>query len=412
MRRVLDEPSPAVLDETDSHRKANAAFTLARLGRGELVWPLLRQAPDPGLRTQLVHRFHHVTSPASLIEALRAARQASVRQALLLALGGYPEDRLTGPDRTTILAECRRLFETDPDAGVHSGAEWLLRKWGQAADLDRLQKDLAGAPPRGNWYVHPQGVTMMIVRGPMAAALGSPRSEPLRDEVEIRHDRLIDRSFAISTHEVTVELFRRFDPTYAFPKDVCPTDDASACRISWYDGVRLCRWLTSTAGLPESQQCYPETIGPDMILPDDFWERTGYRLPTDAEWEYTCRAGTITSRFFGDDDSVLGDYAWFASNADEHLWPVGLLKPNPWGLFDVYGNALEWCQNVPLKLDPAQTINPLRDDRFQAGKENERVLRGGGYQNTPRHLRSAKIFRMPPDAKLSFLGLRVARTIK
>jgi formylglycine-generating enzyme required for sulfatase activity len=91
---------------------------------------------------------------------------------------------------------------------------------------------------------------------------------------------------------------------------------------------------------------------------------------------------------------------------------MGLKKPNPWGLFDVYGNALEWCHNGLPKIDPSQQAAPVRDDFFQTSDGHERILRGGGYRYTPREVRSAKIFRMAPDAKISFLGFRVARTVK
>ncbi|HZW29578.1 MAG TPA: SUMF1/EgtB/PvdO family nonheme iron enzyme [Isosphaeraceae bacterium] len=408
MRRVLDQPGP---EPHGPERAANVALTLAHLGRWDAVWPLLRQAPDPAMRTRLIHRLCRAAAPSSLITGLEAPREPAVRQAVLQALGSFPKERLTESERSTILAECRRLYEHDPDAGVHAGAEWLLRKWDRTAELSELQKKLEGRPPLGNWYVNRQGQTLVVFRGPVVFEMGSPESEPRRDHLETRHTRLIDRSFAIAAHEVTIEQFRRFQPDFVQSGDVSRYPRSPVGWVTWYDAVRYCRWLTKQEGLPESQQCYPEAIGPDMRLPDDFFSRTGYRLPTEAEWEYTCRAGTVTSRFFGDDESILGEYAWFTKNADDHLRPVGLLKPNPWGLFDVYGNVLEWCHTAPRTIDAGKIVAPVPDDQFRPGAVDKRVLRGGGYRHTPSEIRSAKITSLSCDVKNSFVGLRLARTV-
>jgi formylglycine-generating enzyme required for sulfatase activity len=412
LRRELEEREGSSPGAVELNHGANAALGLARLGQWQPVWPLLRHAPDPSLRTRLVALLGDAVAPTQLIEGLRAARDPSARQAMLFALGGQPGERLTERERTGVVAECRELYEHDPDSGVHAAAEWLLRKWGRNRDLDELRDSLKGRGQIGNWYVNAQGMTMVVVKGPVTFAMGSPDSELRRDQVEVHHTRVIDRSFAISAHEVTVAQFRAADPS-ARPGAGAPSEgELPISRISWYDAIRFCRRLSEKEHLGESEQCYPEKIGPDMKLPDDFLTRTGYRLPTDGEWEYTCRAGTMTSRFFGDDDSMLGEYAWFSRNADDRLWPVGLLKPNPWGLFDVLGNGLEWCQNAPQHIESHQVSTQVRDDRFRASAQDSPALRGGGYRYSPREIRSAKMIRMAPDAATSFLVLRVARTIK
>src|SRR6185503_9607357 len=94
------------------------------------------------------------------------------------------------------------------------------------------------------------------------------------------------------------------------------------------------------------EMCYPpiKDIKPGMSLRPYMLSRSGYRVPTEAEWEYACRAGAVTSRFYGNADALLGKYAWFKDNAQDRSWPVGRLLPNDLGLFDVYGNATELCQ--------------------------------------------------------------------
>ena len=115
-----------------------------------------------------------------------------------------------------------------------------------------------------------------------------------------------------------------------------------------------------------------------------------YRLPTEAEWEYACRAGTKTAYSFGDDASKLGDYAWFYENSDEVYHPVGEKKPNPWGLFDMHGNVSEWTADGFDDKFYGTLAGKLTKDPFNVPKEVEPcTVRGGSWDGDPEHLRSA-----------------------
>jgi formylglycine-generating enzyme required for sulfatase activity len=122
-------------------------------------------------------------------------------------------------------------------------------------------------------------------------------------------------------------------------------------------------------------------------------EKTGktYRLPTEAEWEWACRAGTSTAYFFGDDPRLLGDYAWYAANSEESPHPVGQKKPNPWGLYDMYGNVAEWCLDhyradfyASLPLHQAS----LEPACLPTGERFPDACRGGCWADEPPRLRS------------------------
>ena len=152
-----------------------------------------------------------------------------------------------------------------------------------------------------------------------------------------------------------------------------------------------------------------------------------YRLPTEAEWEYACRAGSTTSYSFGDTTENLGEYAWYASNSDDKYQLVGTKKPNAWGLYDMHGNVAEWTldQYVPTSY---RTRKELVKNPFQEpSKIYPKVVRGGSWMDAPKRLRSAarrpstKKWKMRdpqiPKSKwwhtdAPFVGFRVVRPVK
>ena len=114
-----------------------------------------------------------------------------------------------------------------------------------------------------------------------------------------------------------------------------------------------------------------------------------YRLPTEAEWEYACRAGTVTSFSFGDNESELGEYAWYADNSNRKTHPVGQKKSNPWGLYDMHGNVWEWVQDWYAKDYYEQFQNKTAKYPLGPDDGTGRVIRGGGWGDDAGYLRSA-----------------------
>jgi formylglycine-generating enzyme required for sulfatase activity len=151
-------------------------------------------------------------------------------------------------------------------------------------------------------------------------------------------------------------------------------------RVRWRDAKQYCNERSFLEGL---QPCYNEKTAD--------WEcnysATGYRLPTEAEWEYACHAGTDGPYDFGQPDK-LRQFAWFAGNADEKTHPAGQKKANRWGFFDLYGNVSEWCEDVynPAYYATNSVLNPLGPPN--PGQDVRRVIRGGNWKASPEACRA------------------------
>jgi formylglycine-generating enzyme required for sulfatase activity/tetratricopeptide (TPR) repeat protein len=425
-RPVIPESAKDAL----AKRQAQAAVALLQLGQGERVWPLLQHKPDPRLRTYLIHLLSPLgTQPQALLQRYGEEKDVSIRRALLLSLGEYETAAVPAGEREPFSAHLLRTYRDDPDPGIHSAVEWLLRRWGQEKQLKEIDLQLASNQPsqiknqksEGRWYVNGQGQTFTIIPGPVEFLMGSPGSEPDHFIGETLHRRRIPRSFAIATKEVTVEQFQRFlrdhpEVGHTYTKKYSPEPEGPMIGVTWYEAAMYCRWLSEQEGIPQEQMCYPPIadIKEKMELPADCLTKAGYRLPTEAEWEFACRASAVTSRFYGQDEGMLAQYAWYLGNARDRTWPVGRLKPNDYGLFDSYANVWELCQGVVLQYPRLAAGRAIEDrDNIQTLvvlDNDSRGLRGGSFLDLSRQVRSAYRIGFPTYDRNDNVGFRPART--
>jgi formylglycine-generating enzyme required for sulfatase activity len=427
-----DLPSSDEKREQLAKRQANAAVALLLMNQTEKVWPHLTHSPDPRARSYLIRRLVPLGADAQTIsQRLDDEPDLAVRRALVLILGEFTEKELPADLHKRLLSRLQTRYQNEADPGLHAAMEWLLRQWQQQAWLrqvndawakDKQQRDrrLQGirqvlTQEKGNsqpqWYVNSQGQTFVVLPDPAEFLMGSPVTEQDREPQEVQHLRRIGRTFALAAAPVTREQYQRFRPDSL--RGAVPRYPLSACPIggmNWYDAAAYCNWLSQREGIAQDQWCYETN---SRNLKPNYLHLTGYRLPTEAEIEYACRAGAITSRFYGETAELLGYYGWHYGNSPERSQPVGGKKPNDWGFFDLHGNIRTWCIESARpypRANPGQVIEDT-EELFGNVTTTVRATRGGSFILHAPSIRSANRTSLAPLLLNFFVGIRPARTI-
>jgi formylglycine-generating enzyme required for sulfatase activity len=217
--------------------------------------------------------------------------------------------------------------------------------------------------------------------------MGSPESEQGRQKNENQHEVTISKDYYLGVYEVTQAHYEKVigkNPSY-FQGAVVGNENADLPveMVTWDDAVEFCKKLSD---LSEEKKTGRE-----------------YRLPTEAEWEYACRAGSKTAYSFDDEEGLLPEYGWFNRNSSRRTHTVGLLEPNGWGLHDMHGNVCEWCSDRHGEYPKGAISDPT------GPKEgSDRVYRGGCWGNDAAYCRSANRGRCSPDDRFITLGFRLA----
>lgn len=196
------------------------------------------------------------------------------------------------------------------------------------------------------------------------------------------HSVKITKPFYLGAFEVTQGQYEKV--TGKNPGSFKGEENLPVEQVSWEDAVEFCRKLSA--------------------LPAETAAGRAYRLPTEAEWEYACRAGTTTRFSFGDDENKLSEYAWFSENSQKHTHPVGEKKPNAWALYDMHGNVWEWCHDWLDEYPNASVTDPTGP---KSG--SRRANRGGCWGNDARSCPSGLRWGDRPGFRGGCTGFRVAQ---
>ena len=419
---------PLVAEESKdrlARRQANAAAALLRLQREQKVWPILQHRPDPRTRSYLIHRMGPLdTEPNRILTQLDQQNEVSIHRALIHTLGEFSEEQFPSAKREQWTPRLLGLYANDPDPGIRGAVAWTLRQWGRQAELQAVDQEFATGKQEGSrrWYVNRQGQTLTVIPPPGEVLIGSPPSEVGREdgpegEMETQHYVRIDHAFALMSHLVTVANFLLFRKAFFYRKYFSPEPGCPINNVSWYDSVAYCNWLNEQEGVPREHWCYlPNDKGEyaqGMTIVPRCLHRTGYRLPTEAEWEYACRAGAITSRYYGENLDLDNHYACSVQNSlGRRTSLVGSFKSNELGLFDMLGNNLEWSHSdAPDPAQPLEHRSPTVPVVPQRVRDQQmRALRGATLVHPPETIRAAFVDTYPPAASVYGTSLRVSRT--
>ena len=392
-------------------QRAKLYIALARLGESDELLLALGDTHGIDTRVQAIELISQLgLSPTVILEQYRPWEELSAtqRRSLLLAIGGYVKQGLSKADLSILTQILKRGQESD-DSAEASAARWCSTRWGLGP------KEIDSKPK------------MIPLRPRTPFRMGSPSYEQDRGSSETQYFMKIPRSYALAATETTQTQFQRFldsprghaaykDRPFRFSKEYAPSESGPQISTRWFDAARYCQWLSEQEGLPEDEWCFPgiwEMSEDTFTLPKDVLSRKGYRLPTEAEWEYACRAGAESPYFFGNDSSLLSQYAWFDGNSDGQGHPVASLKPNDFGFFDMCGSVNEWCLNesAPYKTPVDDAFR--EDDKIDLTIDvsEARAARGGYFRSPPAELRSADRTGSTPNFHRFSIGFRVARTV-
>jgi formylglycine-generating enzyme required for sulfatase activity len=412
--RTIGIAVAAIQTGQDWRLKARLAITALHLGDDTIAADMCRidGRHDPVQRTIFIDELSSWHGDLTRLATVAGtASDAPCRSAICLALAGISLDRLTAGEQETWKAILSKWYESAPDSGTHSASGLALRSW--ETELPQIPSlSLPGS--HRDWYFNRLGITMIRIR---AGRFFRARQEAPDSDFQTV---TVTQDYFLGDREVSLGQFQQFVadgdcPSAEKPKDwngshgtASPTPAHPVQQVSWYDAVLFCNWLSRKEGL---SLCYERTGEHEKSIfgqrEYDGWRliagATGYRLPTEPQWEHASRAGTSTLFAFGNEEELMSRYVVFQGRRAE---PCASRLPNGWGLFDMHGNVWEWCDSLDERLGG----DDFQDSTLDS-KRPQRVYRGGGWLGDAADCQSRNRQKLDPSIRSMDLGFRVARVV-
>ena len=240
--------------------------------------------------------------------------------------------------------------------------------------------------------------------------MGSPDDESGRDSDEGPQRTVSISAFQMSETEITQ---RQWEDVMGWNESGFAGENLPVEGVTWYDCLSFCNKLSEAEGLTPCYTMWNEYCSEDHIISAEVtcdFGAGGYRLPTEAEWEYACRALTTTRYYVGDLDSDLDPAAWYSSNSSSTTHVVGAKEANAWGLYDMHGNVWEWCWDTYVSDYYSTRPDPDADPHGPDDDSLQRAVRGGSWKSSARLCRSADRYSVGANQlRANDLGFRVVR---
>ncbi|MCL1958277.1 MAG: formylglycine-generating enzyme family protein [Spirochaetes bacterium] len=288
----------------------------------------------------------------------------------------------------------------------------------QVATAGGSDEDNGGTPSGYSYITSSTGIELASIPAG-TFMMGSPESANNNDN-EIQHSVTLTKSFYMGKYQVTQEQYQMVmgsNPSNfsSSPQEGETQGKRPVERVRWYDALVFCNKLSMMEGLDPvysiGDSDNPADWGAIPASNNAVWNgvvmdmsKNGYRLPTEAEWEYACRAETTTAYNMG--DTISDDTGWYKSNSGDKTHEVGLKPANAWGLHDMHGNVWEWCWDW---YNPGYYSSSPTNDPLGASSGPVRVVRGGSWYNSAENLRSAYRGGNDPNGRYINLGFRLVR---
>ncbi len=397
-----------------AHQTAILALSLARLGESDAILDGMNEKWGRGVQAELAILAPKILPTEIAVSLLRNSQSASLQTALVSLIGSYQLTDFTESNQRYLRLRLSDWAVSAPQANLMSMSRWCLNRWKEK--VDAVVPDQPISKDR-NWFVTPTGYRMIVIDPPQVALVG--KADERRRWIHI------GRRFAVATHEVAGTQFDEFrkdqrviDWIKEQPRQRSISkvpEGASQVSISWRAAMMYCQWLNEREGVPENEWCYKNVWGDsaNTVIPEaNYLNRSGYRLPTSAEWEWACSGSFREMWHFGSNESAVPFFEWTLPQSEGVVQKGGQLRPNWIGLHDMAGNVAEWSDDMDrIPARPFEHYYSIDSGNTLRDVAKMRVIMGGRYKQSTASAATVSLSLNEPDYMSPTTGLRIARTL-